>query len=137
MQKDFDGTAEQETAEQQNLNGKKHNGITALFCVLTAICIWFYVMSVDSPTSTKTYSSVPVRIVNDRSTLQGNNLVPMSVSDIPDIIEVTLKGRKTVLNSLTAENIEAYIDVSNVMVSGKGSYEVIVEAPAGTVIEEY
>lgn len=125
-------------AEEHAENGKAgsgHNWLTMLFCVFAAICIWFYVMRVDSPTSTETYSSVPVKIVNVRNTENGNNLTAISGQN--NVIEVTLKGKKSVLNDVSSDTIEAYVNVSDVTVSGKGTYEVVVEAPAGTVIEEY
>ena len=113
----------------------RENGITMLLCVLAALCIWFYVMSIDSPTSTETYSSVSVTVVNDRDTTTD---VPLTaISGTGSVIEVTLKGRKTVLNDLRAEDIEAYVDVSDVETAGKGVYTVTVEAPDGTIIEDY
>ena len=79
-------------------SSRRENGITMLFCVLAAICIWFYVMSIDSPTSTETFSSVPVSIINDRDGEQDAALT--AISGTNSVVEVTLKGRKTVLNNL-------------------------------------
>lgn len=114
---------------------RRENGITMLFCVLTAICIWFYVMSIDSPTSTETFSSVPVSIINDRD--GGQDAALTAISGTNSVVEVTLKGRKTVLNNLKEEDIEAYVNVSDTTVSGKGVYTVTVEAPSGTIVEDY
>ncbi len=109
----------------------EHSGLTMLFCVLAAIFIWFYVMSVDSPTSVETFSSVGVSIVNDGS----SGLTAMSGTG--SIVEVTLKGRKSQLGSLKAEDIIAYADVSSVNIAGKANYPVVVEAPDGTIIDDY
>ena len=94
----------------------QHNGITMLFCVLAAICIWFYVMSVDSQTTTETFSSVPVQIVNNRDPEASSNLT--AISGTGNVIDVVLKGRKKLLGSLSSDSIEAYVDVSDVLVSG-------------------
>ncbi len=110
------------------------NWITMLFCVFAAICIWFYVMSVDSPTATETFSSVVVSVINDRDETRESLT---AISGMESVIEVTLKGRKTLLNDLNAEDIVASVDVSDVTVSGKGVYTVSVEAPSGTIIEDY
>ncbi|MBQ8577987.1 MAG: hypothetical protein IJ449_08535 [Clostridia bacterium] len=128
-----------ETAAPGEITSQKRssreNWITMLVCIFSAVCIWFYVMSVDSPTSTEAFSSVTVSILNERDASQDTGLT--AISGTNSVIEVTLKGRKTVLNELKAEDIEAYVDVSGTTVSGKGVYTVTVEAPAGTVIEDY
>lgn len=116
-------------------NSRKENGITMVLCVIAAICIWFYVMSIDSPTATETFSSVNVTVVNDRDLAVEAPLTP--ISGTGNVIEVKLKGRKTLLNDLRESDIEAYVDVSEVMTTGKGVYTVVVEAPEGTVIEDY
>jgi YbbR domain-containing protein len=92
-------------------------------------------MSIDSPTATETFSSVAVAVVNDRDTAIEAPLTP--ISGTGNIIEVKLKGRKTLLNGLRDSDIEAYVDVSDVQVTGKGVYSVFVHAPEGTVIEDY
>ena len=116
-------------------NSRRENGITMVLCIIAAICIWFYVMSIDSPTATETFSSVGVTVVNDRDTAIEAPLTP--ISGTGNIIEVKLKGRKTLLNGLRDSDIEAYVDVSDVQVTGKGVYSVFVHAPEGTVIEDY
>lgn len=118
-----------------NKNSQKENGITMVLCVIAAICIWFYVMSIDSPTAIETFSSVSVTVVNDRDLSVEMPLAP--ISGTGNVIEVKLKGRKTLLNDLRESDIEAYVDVSDVMTTGKNTYTVIVEAPEGTVIEDY
>ena len=116
-------------------NTGRENGITMVLCIIAAICIWFYVMSIDSPTATETFSSVSVTVVNDRDLAVEAPLTP--ISGTGNIIEVKLKGRKTVLNGLRDRDIEAHVDVSDVMSTGKGVYTVVVQAPEGTVIEDY
>lgn len=114
---------------------RRENGITMVLCIIAAICIWFYVMSIDSPTATETFSSVSVTVINDRDLAMDSPLTP--ISGTGSVIEVKLKGRKTLLNNLREEDIEAYVDVSEVQTTGKGAYAVVVEAPEGTVIEDY
>ncbi|MBO5648691.1 MAG: hypothetical protein J6S76_02115 [Clostridia bacterium] len=116
-------------------NVSRDTALTMVLCVCAAICIWFYVMSIDSPTSSQVYSSVSVSIQNNRDLSTDLPLTPISGNG--SVIEVTLKGRKTVLNNLRAEDITAYVDVSGAKSSGKNVYPVVVEAPDGTVIEDY
>ncbi len=133
---DMQNTTEESVfGKKSGKNSQKENGITMVLCVIAAICIWFYVMSIDSPTATETFSSVGVTVVNDRDLSVEMPLAP--ISGTGNVIEVKLKGRKTVLNDLRESDIEAYVDVSDVMTTGKGVYTVTVEAPEGTVIEDY
>ena len=118
-----------------NKHSQKENWITMVLCVIAAICIWFYVLSIDSPTAVETFSSVNVTVVNDRDLSVEMPLAP--ISGTGNVIEVKLKGRKTLLNDLRESDIEAYVDVSDVMTTGKAVYTVVVEAPEGTVIEDY
>ncbi len=130
------GSVNQSHAEDSKAGrAGRHNGITMLLCVFAAICIWFYVMSIDSPASTEHYDSVVVQIINNREDTGETTLSP--ISGVGSVIEVKLKGRKTVLSELSEKDIAAYVDVSNVAIAGRGVYNVTVEAPAGTVIEDY
>ncbi len=133
---DMRNTAEEAVfGKNSNKNYRKENVITMVLCIIAAICIWFYVMSIDSPTATETFSSVSVTVVNERDLTVEMPLAP--ISGTGNVIEVKLKGRKTLLNDLRESDIEAYVDVSEVMTTGKGVYTVVVEAPEGTVIEDY
>ena len=129
------GLEELAFGKNNHKNSRKENGITMVLCIIAAICIWFYVMSIDSPTATETFSSVAVTVINDRNTAVEAPLAP--ISGTGNIIEVKLKGRKTLLNGLRDSDIEAYVDVSGVQTTGKGVYTVVVQAPEGTVIEDY
>lgn len=115
-------------------NSRRENWITMLFCIVAAVCIWFYVMSIDSPSSTETFSSVPVAVLNNRDASQESLT---AISGTGSVIDVTLKGRKRVLNDLSADDIEASVDVSATTVSGKSVFTVNVEAPAGTIVEDF
>ena len=129
------GTDDIGFGKNEHKHTQKENGITMVLCIIAAICIWFYVMSIDSPTATETFSSVGVTVLNDRDLTIETPLTP--ISGTGSVIEVKLKGRKTLLNDLRAEDIEAYVDVGDVQSTGKAVYPVIVEAPEGTVIEDY
>lgn len=92
-------------------------------------------MSVDSPIYEETFSSVPVELKMGSG--ENANTDYSAISGTGNVIEVTLKGRKTILNALKAEEIEAFVDVSNVDSAGRASYDVMVEPPSGTVIVDY
>ena len=113
---------------------KKSNLLTLIIRAFCAVCIWFYVMSVDSPTASDVFSSVPVIVENVRG--EGDADLT-AISGTGSVIEVTLKGRKKVLNNIKPESIIAYVDVSDVETAGRSTHAVVVEAPEDTVIEDY
>lgn len=126
----------EETVSYVNTQKTNRSNIIALvICALASVCIWFYVMSVDSPIYEETFSSVPVELKMGSG--ENANTDYSAISGTGNVIEVTLKGRKTILNALKAEEIEAFVDVSNVDSAGRASYDVMVEPPSGTVIVDY
>lgn len=126
----------EETVSYVNTQKTNLSNIIALvICALASVCIWFYVMSVDSPIYEETFSSVPVELKMGSG--ENANTDYSAISGTGNVIEVTLKGRKTILNALKAEEIEAFVDVSNVDSAGRASYDVMVEPPSGTVIVDY
>ncbi len=124
----------EESITQKN-KPQRGNAIVLIGCILAAVCMWFYVMGIDSPTATETFSSVTIDIINQREGSAENKL--SAISGTNNVLEVVLKGRKSQLNNIKTEDIVAYVNVSDVMVAGKGIYTVTVEAPAGTIIEDY
>ncbi len=126
----------EETVSYVNTQKTNRSNIIALvICALASVCIWFYVMSVDSPIYEETFSSVPVELKMGSG--ESSNSDYSAISGTGNVIEVTLKGRKTILNALKAEEIEACVDVSNVSAAGRASYGVVLEPPSGTVIVDY
>ncbi len=136
MQKQYldDGLAVKSSEKKQKQSSENGTILTMVVCVFCAICIWFYVMSVDSPTATDVFSSVPVTVQNIRG--EGDADLT-AISGTGSVIEVTLKGRKTLLNNIKPDTIVAYVDVSGVESAGRSTHAVVVEAPEGTVIEDY
>ena len=102
--------------------------IAKIGCVIIAFLIWFYVMASDSPTSEKTFQFVPVKLVND----SGMSVLSWSAT----VVDVTVKGKRSALNKITEEDIEAYIDVSDVTKAGRYKRSVEVNLPAGVSLAE-
>ncbi len=127
--------AEETVSYVSSQKTNRNNIIAIVICAFASVCIWFYVMSVDSPIYEETFSSVPVELKMGSG--ESSNSDYSAISGTGNVIEVTLKGRKTILNALKAEEIEAYVDVSNVSAAGRASYGVVLEPPSGTVIVDY
>ena len=100
--------------------------------LLAAFAFWGYVMSMESPTSERTFSGVEVSISNMEKLNDVNNLSIVSESNNL-VVDVILQGKKTVLNKLTSDDIKAYIDVGNITEAGTHSLDVkYLPFPEGT-----
>ncbi len=80
-----------------------------MMSVFIAFALWLIVVNYDDPTISNTYSGIQVEIVNqDSLTEQGKVYEILNNSDI---INVTVTGPRSVIDSLRKENIRAIADM--------------------------
>lgn len=80
-----------------------------MMSVFIAFALWLIVVNYDDPTISNTYSGIQVEIVNqDALTEQGKVYEILNNSDI---INVTVTGPRSVIDSLRKENIRAIADM--------------------------
>ena len=80
-----------------------------LLSVLLALMLWLTVMNVEDPTVTETITDIPVQIVNDdviKSRGYGYTI------ESGEKIDVRVKGRRSVVDNITAEDFTATADFS-------------------------
>ncbi len=93
---------------------------------LLAFALWFYVMSVESPVYEKTFDFVPVTVVRNQ------NEGALSVySGGEATVELTVSGRRSVLNRLTAEDFDITADVSGYTTAGRYNVPLMFTMPDG------
>lgn len=101
--------------------------IPLIFSLLLAFALWFYVVSVESPVYEKTFSLVPVTVV------QSQEEGALSVySGGTAAVELTVSGRRSVLNQLTVEDFDLRADVSGYTTAGKYDVPLTFGMPEGT-----
>ena len=105
--------------------------ITMALCVIASFVLWLYVMEVDSPVWENEYSTVKVEVRTTAPDGTDSGFSAMT-GGVSQVVDVVLRGRKTVLSSLKADDIVAYVDASAVTTAGKDTYPVKVDAPNGT-----
>lgn len=95
---------------------KKHDVLIRILCLVTALLMWFYVVSTDSPEIEKEYKNINVTLQNRDKIL--NNYGMMVTSD--DItVNVKIKGRREKVFQLgSADNILVTADVSPITAAG-------------------
>lgn len=101
---------------------------------LGAVLLWLYAIGYDSTIFERTISNVPVKIIGAEEL---SNKKKFSVADDLDmLISVTVSGRRTDLNELRQEDIEAIVDVSKVESAGEITLPIDVKTPNGITVAE-
>ncbi|MBD5545384.1 MAG: hypothetical protein HDR01_14385 [Lachnospiraceae bacterium] len=99
--------------EKNNL--MKNFGLKIL-ALIFAFGLWLVVVNISDPVATTTISGVPVEILNeDEITGQGKIY---EVLEGTDSITVSVSAKRTILDSLTRENIKATADLENLNEDG-------------------
>ncbi|MBE6942767.1 MAG: hypothetical protein E7453_00705 [Ruminococcaceae bacterium] len=85
--------------------------LTFCLCLLLAIGIWIYVITVVSPESQDTFQNIPVQMQNI-ALLEERGFVITDISNTN--ISLTLSGKRTDLIQINSSNIRVIADVSNI-----------------------
>ncbi len=104
---------------------KGHNILPKIISVILAFVLWFYVMAVESPINEKTFNDIPVEV-----TLPWASELTL-YSGFNTTVNVTVRGKKSEINQLSAEDFKASADASGYSQAGKYSIPVTITAPEG------
>lgn len=95
-------------------------------CIIMAIILWFYVIGNSSSDFERIIYSVPVNVVNTGS---------LSVlSGTGTSVDVTVKGKRSDVTKLTASDIQAEVNVSDITQAGRYKMSVSVTPPSGITL---
>ncbi|MBI4231938.1 hypothetical protein HY605_01785 [Candidatus Peregrinibacteria bacterium] len=84
-----------------------------------AILSWFYItgiLHIERDMATRVIDDIGVKLIRDAGRPLSSNL---GVMVIPDRINVTLRGRKSVLNQIEPSGITVFIDIANFNTPGR------------------
>ena len=129
-------TNNQSPVTELNENGatlKKHHAwVAKVVCVFLAFLIWLYVMQVDSPEYSEEFHSLPVELLNTQ-VLDGESGLSV-YSGYGNTVDVTIIGKKSLINRISSGDIHVYADVSTIKSAGSHAVQVYVEAPSGLTV---
>ena len=108
---------------------KSFHLIPKLVCILFAFIFWIYVMEVDSPDYEYTFEDVSISIIGTGQLENDNSLSVFSGYDT--LIDVVVKGQKTVISKYSSEDIVITVDVSEIKKSGMYSLKLFYDLPSG------
>ncbi len=87
-----------------------HNLGLKLLSVFFATVLWFLVVSVDDPITTRTYTQIPVELTNTDSIVKAGKVY--EIEDQTDVCSVTVTAKRSVLDSLSRDNFKATADMA-------------------------
>lgn len=79
--------------------------------ILVAALMWFIVVNVDNPVSTRTFRDVQVKVIN--TNLITDEGKTYQILDRTDMVSVTVTAKRSILDKLHKEDITAYADMKD------------------------
>ena len=97
--------------------------VAKIGCLFIAFFLWYYAAAVDTSLSEDVFTSVPVKIVNTGSfsVLSGDDVT----------IDIKVSGKRTLMSRLSAGDITAFVDVSDITEPGKHQCTIQFDLPNG------
>ena len=86
-----------------------------LLSLLVAVVLWLVVVNIDDPVTTRTFNGIHVDIENEETITSEGKVY--SILDGSDSVNVTVKAKRSVLDSLVASDIKAYANMREMDVS--------------------
>ena len=115
---------------EYTLKKSRGSDIAALIMsVVLAFIIWLYAISANSPVYESGISSVGVSIENIPTGLS-------VISGLDHTIDIKVKGKRSDVLSLTANDVKAYVDASACVEPGTHTLPVSVNLPSGITLSE-
>ncbi len=103
-----------------------------IVCVIAAVIVWFYVSGDQSITYEKEFRGVEIKYNMGALNEKGYTII----SGKNTTVDVTVTGTRREVNSISAEDIVATIDLSRINTSGEYSVEIEVTAPGNTNVKD-
>ncbi|MCQ2521863.1 MAG: CdaR family protein [Lachnospiraceae bacterium] len=82
-----------------------------LLAFVVAVALWLVVVNIDDPVITNTYSGISVEVLNVESLTDQGKVY--EVLNGTDTISVTVTGKRSILDSISKENIRATADLKD------------------------
>ena len=99
--------------------------------IITAVAIWFYVVGVYDPKTSKTIKNIPLSSSLNGTAAEQQEL--MILKGVRATVDVEIDGNRVELVTLAASKITAEVDCSIITAPGKYSLPVNVILPAGNI----
>ena len=122
---------ERNSGTDVNIVAKKKKGgrlgiIPRLLCLVVAMLIWLYVMYMRRNDFEVVIEDVPIELQGEDRILDKYGL---EVVDGNFTVDITIRGKKSVIDTYTKGNIKAYVDIRNISNAGDFTVDVKYQIP--------
>ncbi len=126
-----------ENAEEQTVRRKSRHidNVAKVISLLLAFVFWLFVFATNDSTRTmeQTFDVVPVMLIGTDEISKHN----LGVQDMSFYnLNITLKGTRSALAAVSADNLTAYIDLSDITVPGEYTKTVKFSMPSGVALAD-
>ncbi len=125
------GSPDPDLEKKYRKSGQRRKVLSMILSVVVAIVVWQYVLNVENPTLQRTFSDVPIEMINSDS-LKDNGLAIRSGGD--QKVSVTVSGKRNALMELDSEDLMATVDLTD-CTSGDNYLDVSVYVPSSISIK--
>lgn len=94
-----------------------------LLAVLVAFAVWLIVINYADPVGTNEYSGIHVNIINSSSLTDKGKVY--EVINNSDTVNVEVRGKRSVVDNLSIENITAYADLEDITIMNTVAIQVV------------
>ncbi|MBE6606377.1 MAG: hypothetical protein E7635_05010 [Ruminococcaceae bacterium] len=126
-------TVEEKNNQNKPVNKKNDTGARIL-CLVGAMLIWFYAVSSQTIIEDTRFASIPVKLMSVDTLEEEYGMTVISGYDYN--VDVTLSGTRSELSRIDADDISAYVDLSQIETAGTYSLDLRVSAPGGVSVKE-
>ena len=113
---------------------RKRDIAARIICVIGAVLLWFYAVSTQTIIEDRRFASIPVELIGADTLEENYGMTVISGYDFS--IDVTLAGTRGELSRVSAEDISAYVDLSQISTAGEYSLDVRTSVPSGVSMKE-
>ena len=122
---------ERNSGTDVNIVAKKKKGrrlgiLARLLCLVVAMVIWLYVMYMRREEFEVVIEDVPIELRGEDRIL---NKYGLEVVDGDFTVDITIRGRKSVIETYTRGNVKAYADIRNISNAGEFNVEIRCDIP--------
>lgn len=100
-----------------------------MLAFLSAVMLWFVVVNIDDPVTTKTYHNIPVSVINEEVLAEANQTY--QIVDDTQLINVTVSAHRSVLNKIESQHIVAFADMKELTLNTQIPIEIIINGHEG------
>ncbi len=121
-------------SESKNEKEKNRDFAAKICCLVGAVLIWFYAVSAQTIIEDRKFVSIPVDIIGVDTLETESGMTVINGYDYT--VDVTVSGTRSALNKIGADDIDAYVDVSQIAASGDHTLDVRTTVPGNVSQKE-